>query len=161
MTIIPKGINIIVTMNLKREHFYLASKLKFEVEKTMGLKLDSKSRTSDLVLGRMAFVYLVKINLIKCSYEDIGILTERDHATAIHTYKQALDMIKTKYEPLLIVLQDMTICYENIRNCMTEETTTQTEAIRIHNLVNDHLSSSVLTVSQKTRTIQILINRLK
>lgn len=160
MTIIPKGINIIVTMNLKREHFYLANKFKFEVTRVLGVDLADSSRAMNLNMMRMAFVYLCRTELSKCSYEDLGILTNRQHATIIHSFKQAKALMQSNDKLFKSYYGDVRICFENIKNCINEATLVEMEGLKMHTLIKEYLSQSMMTDSQKQRSLQILISRI-
>tara|TARA_B100000809_G_scaffold22848_1_gene19997 strand:- start:693 stop:1055 length:363 start_codon:yes stop_codon:yes gene_type:complete len=60
--------------------------LKKDVEKAFGVKLREKSRRRDVVNGRIAFGYIARKHLKK-TYQKIGSVLEKDHATIIHYCK--------------------------------------------------------------------------
>jgi hypothetical protein len=147
-------------MNEKRENFYLANKFKFEVERVMGIDLSDKTRIMEYQMSRMAFCYIVRNELPKCSYGELGILLNRDHATMMHSYKQARSLMQTNDKTFEKYYSDIRICFDNVRNSISESTLVELEGLKMHNILKEYLHSSNLTEAQKNRSLKILISRI-
>jgi len=78
----------------------------------------------------------------------------------MHSYKQARSLMQTNDKTFEKYYSDIRICFDNVRNSISESTLVELEGLKMHNILKEYLHSSNLTEAQKNRSLKILISRI-